>query len=163
MTSQVSVAVVTAVVAGLFSLTSVGLSVWGTFRTTDLKAELNRETFKLQGQLDLEADDRRAEIETVKTNLEESLVRRGAFLERQLELYFEVAAVTGKIATASEGADKELAKRRFRELYWGELAVVEDFEVQRAMVEFELVLRRSDSSTCIRREQQVKSVTEPTL
>ena len=128
--------VVIAVIAGIFSLTSMGLSVWGSIRTTDLQADLDVQ--------------------------KERLARRGAFLERQLELYFEAAAITSKIATSSEGPDKELAKRRFRELYWGELAVVEDADVRGAMVEFGRILNKSKKSVCLPQEQTKQRAREPT-
>ena len=140
----------------------MGLSVWGSFRTADLEAELNLETVTFQGQLSREADERKAEIDAIRTSFEESLARRGAFLERQLELYFEAAAIASKIATSSEGADEESAKRRFRELYWGELAVVEDAGVQNAMVEFGRILSKSDKSACLGEEQIAQRATEPT-
>jgi hypothetical protein len=70
------------------------------------------------------------------------------FLERQLAFYFEAAKVTAKLATlppVPTGEDfakhKALedwawARRRFWELYWGELGVVESPEVASAMVDF---------------------------
>ena len=136
MIQKFGVAVVVAAIAGIFSLASMGLSVWGSIRTTDLQTEL--------------------------TSFEEGLARRGAFLERQLELYFEAAAITSKIATSGEGIDKEVAIRRFRELYWGELAVVEDAEVQDAMVEFGRILDKSAKSDCLRDQQIAQAATEPT-
>jgi len=69
------------------------------------------------------------------------------FLERQLAFYFEAAKVTGKLATLNPGKsatdqdqriseDWAWARRRFWELYWGELAVVESPQVSTAMVAF---------------------------
>jgi hypothetical protein len=69
------------------------------------------------------------------------------FLERQLAFYFEAARVTGKLATLTPNKsvanqdqpvseDWAWARRRFWELYWGELAAVESPEVARAMVQF---------------------------
>lgn len=59
------------------------------------------------------------------------------FLERQLDLYFEASRVAAKIATSEpdSAADKE-AQLQFWELYWGELAAVEDAAVESAMIEF---------------------------
>ena len=55
------------------------------------------------------------------------------FLEKQLELYAEAARVCARIASAHNGAD---AVARFWELYWGELALVENREVETKMVQF---------------------------
>ncbi|KQZ66209.1 MULTISPECIES: hypothetical protein [unclassified Lysobacter] len=55
------------------------------------------------------------------------------FLEKQLELYAEAARVCARIASAHDGAD---AVARFWELYWGELALVENREVEAKMVQF---------------------------
>lgn len=72
------------------------------------------------------------------------------FLEKQLQFYFEAAKVTSKLATLSQelqdkGPDWEQswswAYRRFWELYWGELAIVESREVAGAMVRFGEPLR----------------------
>jgi hypothetical protein len=73
------------------------------------------------------------------------------FLERQLQLYFEVSRVTAKLATLparlpdtgpADNETYEWANRRFWELYWGELSVVESPEVARAMVDFGEQLRK---------------------
>jgi hypothetical protein len=59
---------------------------------------------------------------------------RKPFLELQLKLYTETAQVAGKLAVATIGeADFKKAVHRFWELYWSELAVVEDQRVELAM------------------------------
>ena len=58
------------------------------------------------------------------------------FLERQLKLYIEASQVAAVIATTSINAARSKAVNRFWELYWGELALVENTEVQAAMVAF---------------------------
>lgn len=54
------------------------------------------------------------------------------FLERQLALYSEAARVCAQIASSP----RPEAVARFWELYWGELALVENKEVEAAMVQF---------------------------
>lgn len=54
------------------------------------------------------------------------------FLEKQLILYSEAARVCAQIASTSDSK----AIVRFWELYWGELALVENEEVEAAMVSF---------------------------
>ena len=57
-------------------------------------------------------------------------------LERQLKLYTEACQVTVCLATSSEQGKKEEAAKRFWELYWGELCMVEDRGVEQAMAKF---------------------------
>lgn len=55
------------------------------------------------------------------------------FLERQLKLYTEASQVASIIATSDDKAEVKKATKRFWELYWGELALVENKEVEVAM------------------------------
>jgi hypothetical protein len=56
------------------------------------------------------------------------------FLERQLKLYTEASQVAALIATSDEKREIQKATTRFWQLYWGELALVENKEVESAMV-----------------------------
>lgn len=56
------------------------------------------------------------------------------FLERQLKLYTEASQVAALIATSDEKSETQKAVIRFWQLYWGELALVENKEVESAMV-----------------------------
>jgi hypothetical protein len=58
------------------------------------------------------------------------------FLDRQLELYFEAVRTARTIATSGDPAAVAAATTRFWELYWGDLALVEDEDVEGAMVCF---------------------------
>ena len=58
------------------------------------------------------------------------------YLDRQLTLYTEATALTSAIASSSDKAEVEKATRRFWQLYWGELALVERHSVSSAMVAF---------------------------
>jgi hypothetical protein len=59
---------------------------------------------------------------------------RKPFLELQLKLYTETAQIAGKLAVADIGKEEfQRALYRFWELYWSELAVVEDTQVEQAM------------------------------
>ncbi len=57
------------------------------------------------------------------------------FLERQLALYTEASQVAAVLATSIDDADRRKAKERFWKLYWGELALVENSQVEASMVE----------------------------
>ena len=56
------------------------------------------------------------------------------FLERQLKLYTEATQSAATLATSEEPSEKAASIKRFWSLYWGELALVEDEEVEAAMV-----------------------------
>ena len=64
------------------------------------------------------------------------------FLEKQLKLYTEVSQVVSRIATSDDRAEMGKARKRFWELYWGELALVENADVEKTMVEFGDALSR---------------------
>jgi hypothetical protein len=57
------------------------------------------------------------------------------YLDRQLKLFEEATTITARIAVAGKSAAPE-DKRRFWQLYWGELALVEGKKVESAMVRF---------------------------
>jgi hypothetical protein len=61
---------------------------------------------------------------------------RRPFLEKQLTLYTEASIAAATIATSNDAAAIAKAKTRFHELYWGELALVEDSPVEQAMMGF---------------------------
>ena len=58
------------------------------------------------------------------------------YLDKQLALYIEATKVTATIATSTDSGEIVKATKRFKELYWGELALVERDDVARAMVAF---------------------------
>lgn len=55
------------------------------------------------------------------------------FLERQLTLYAEATRVAAQVATQGNSEAGKKALARFWELYWGELALVENRAVEAAM------------------------------
>lgn len=61
---------------------------------------------------------------------------RRPFLERQLALYTEATNAAATIATSADATAVAAAHSRFWELYWGELALVEDSAVEQAMIAF---------------------------
>lgn len=81
---------------------------------------------------------RQAQIARIQTALFEA---RQPFLTRQLELYGEAAKVAARIATTEDHKELSEATTRFWQLYWGELALVEDRDVEAAMVAFGDVLK----------------------
>ena len=64
------------------------------------------------------------------------------FLERQLALFTEATQVAAQIAVDPSSAPAGKLKTRFWQLYWGELALVERGDVEKAMVAFGNALTR---------------------
>jgi hypothetical protein len=72
------------------------------------------------------------------------------YLKKQLELYTEATKTTAIIATSSDSAATETATKRFKELYWGELALVERDAVASAMVSFREALDAKQGQDALR-------------
>jgi hypothetical protein len=89
-----------------------------------------------------EREDKRAnEIAQRNKEIEAALREaRKPFLERQQALYFEATSAASKLATLDGGTERDIARKRFYHLFWGELSVVEDELVESAMVRFKNTL-----------------------
>jgi hypothetical protein len=72
------------------------------------------------------------------------------FLERQLRLYTEATQVVARLAASSNARDLEDDWKRFQQLYWGELVLVEDSRVEAAMKRFGDALSESKSQQELR-------------
>jgi hypothetical protein len=68
------------------------------------------------------------------------------FLDRQLALYAEATKVAAQVATQRDSDAGKAALARFWELYWGELALVENRSVEAAMKRMGDALRRKAST-----------------
>jgi hypothetical protein len=78
----------------------------------------------------------RAEAEAQRTAETRRIEATRPYLDKQLTLYTEATKVTATIATSPDSDEIDKATQRFKELYWGELALVERSAVARAMVAF---------------------------
>jgi hypothetical protein len=67
------------------------------------------------------------------------------FLELQLQLYTDASKSAAVIATSDGAQEVAKARGRFKELFWGELALVEDPPVEAAMVRFQRALENGGS------------------
>lgn len=65
---------------------------------------------------------------------------REPFLKKQLELGFEISDTVAVLASTVDKTRWEKARSDFWRLYWGQLSIVEDKAVERAMVELGRVL-----------------------
>ncbi|MBP0614696.1 hypothetical protein [Jiella mangrovi] len=71
------------------------------------------------------------------------------FLEKQMEYCFEASDVVATVATNPNGSDtRTKAEGRFWELYWGQLAIVENAAVETEMVCFGHWLNQSAQTDC---------------
>ena len=86
-----------------------------------------------------------AKFEAVRLAESRRIEATKPFLERQLKLYTEATQVAAKIATSRDVKEVEDAKKRFWQLYWGELALVENKDVEAAMVKLGRALENSAS------------------
>jgi hypothetical protein len=75
-------------------------------------------------------DAREREAETRRIEATKS------FLERQLQLYTEATQIAATLATVTTDSIEDKTIQRFWQLYWGELALVENADVEKAMVKF---------------------------
>ena len=82
-------------------------------------------------KLTAQKDDARRTAETKR--IEATL----PYLNKQLQLYTEATKVTATIATSTDSQEVDRATKRFEELYYGELALVERIDVANAMFFFE--------------------------
>jgi len=74
------------------------------------------------------------------TTLSEKEFRR-KFYERQLETYFELSKIAGRISTTEDSAEIKRQYHDFMELYNGQLNIVQDWQVKRAASLFEKTLK----------------------
>ncbi len=65
------------------------------------------------------------------------------YLDRQLALYADATRSAAIIASSRDPAAVAKATERFGQLYWGELAMVEDHDVEEAMVKFQSALSQN--------------------
>lgn len=81
-----------------------------------------------------------AEADARRTGETRRIEATRPYLDKQLALYTEATKVTATIATSTNSKEIEKATKRFKELYWGELALVERSAVEGAMASFQKAL-----------------------
>jgi hypothetical protein len=115
---------VLALVQGLLpALTAIIGGLWVAFTYLDHQKEARAEQ-----QIQLQRDNRTRLLEA-----------RKGFIDKQLALYIETAQVAGKLVSTNTDVPKAewtTTARRFEQLYWTELSMVEDETVKLAMEDF---------------------------
>lgn len=94
--------VIIAAIAASAEIINEAIAVWGQIRVTDLQRDLAREATEHEG-----------EIAALNTEVEQRFTQRTPFLERQLALDFEASYTASKLATLSEGPEREFTRQRF--------------------------------------------------
>lgn len=77
-----------------------------------------------------------SQIALIQLAAQQAHERQKPFVESQMKFYFEAAETAAQIPRTIESRAREKLTKRFWQLYWGPLAVVEDEEVERAMVAY---------------------------
>lgn len=77
-----------------------------------------------------------ADIVRLKAESRPSHEWQKPLLQRVMQRYFDAADATSKIAQLEDCPERQYAIKQFWQLYWGPLAVVEEPEVESAMVNF---------------------------
>ena len=72
--------------------------------------------------------------------------RKLPFLTKQLEYCFEASEMTARLAVCEDEVIWKAARKRFFELFFGPLAIVEDDDVARAMMRFAIALDNGSES-----------------
>jgi hypothetical protein len=99
-----------------------------------------------------EATARKIEVDRAQRENDAKRVRelelQNPFWQKRLQLYFEASEAAGVIASQASGVERTKAEATFWRLYLGPLAVVEDEQVEGAMVQLGHCLDKSE--TCDR-------------
>jgi hypothetical protein len=69
-----------------------------------------------------------------KIIFEQEQANRRPFLQKQLEICFEAVDTAGRLASVPDPVEWEIARAKFWRLYWGVLSIVENQQVENAMV-----------------------------
>ena len=111
----------------LSPLLAIAAFVWGVYTYRDTARQ---QLIRQRAEADRTAETRR--IEATRP-----------YLDKQLALYTEATKVTASLATTTDQKERAKLQKRFMELYWGELGLVERGGVSLAMVEFRRALDRN--------------------
>ena len=112
-------------------------------------------------QREAEIEDRKLQTEVndrqAKVNERES---KRIYLEKQAEIYFEIVPLVSKLAIAESAELIEKGdERRFWQIFWGELGMVEDADVARAMdlfgVSLDAFQGRIDNGQCAKKRKAI--------
>jgi hypothetical protein len=125
--SPINVAILQLVQGVLPALTAILGGLWVVFTYLDHQQTTHKE--------ELESSIRDTRIRLLEA--------RKPFIDKQLSLYIEVTQLAGKLISNTPDLKEEWKEdyRRFEQLYWAELVLVEDDGVRAAMQKFYTILK----------------------
>ena len=107
-------------------------ALWGLYTYMD-----HQKTARNEAAASLEKQLVRSKEQTQRDTRVRLIEAQKPFLDKQLALYFETAQIVGKLVTEPlSSPDWEASTRRFWQLYWSELTMVEHNDVATAMKAF---------------------------
>ena len=87
-----------------------------------------------------------SDIALIQLAAQQAHERQRPFFDAQMKFYIEATETASQISSTDSGAREALIKR-FWQLYWGSLALVEDDEVAQAMIAYGEHLNKSPHDT----------------
>jgi hypothetical protein len=72
---------------------------------------------------------------------------RKAFWEKRYELYTNVISIASEIANSNSLEESKNYRKEFWKLYWGNLSLIEDVTIERAMVKYGKLLAACEEGT----------------
>jgi hypothetical protein len=88
--------------------------------------------------------------EMTKSNDAREMEFRRPFWEKQINLYFEASSAVSVMANSTDISEKRKAEEKFWQLFYGPLVIVEDANVEKAMIAISTHLNdcRADPDSC---------------
>jgi hypothetical protein len=83
------------------------------------------------------------------------------FYDRQMTLYFDASRAAATLASSRNPNELRKASERFWQLYWGELCIVEDQQVESKMRDFGIVLSQVEKAPGRLTVQEQQSLRKP--
>lgn len=131
---------VLALVQGLLPVMTAilgGLWIVFTYVGNQQSQETARRELDKQKQSEATVQNQRQLEQQKRENALRLFEARKPFIQKRFDLYNETAAVIGRLVTLDRKSPEWTnSSIRFWQLYWSELSVVEDWDVERAMVVF---------------------------
>lgn len=135
-------------IRGVSAFAAVGAVIYGIVEYLDQRKDQITQT-------GLEIDQK--VLENIALVRESKMV----FLKKQFDLYVEAVSVVSRLANGYDYARREADLERFWQLYWGELGMVEDPNVEGAMIAIGEILgtiKTSDPPQEIREQLKIASL-----
>ena len=97
-----------------------------------------------QSYLQQKDRERAVALERERDNTLREQEFRKPFWQRRIDLYFDASDAVAKLANLKDGSEREKARERYEQLFYGPLVIVEDDKVAAAMVDIRTYLEQCD-------------------